>query len=61
MVDAGMDEEAIVERFREAGRSAAVVVDQMFATGNAGDLRALGREPPVQSVFLKPPSGSLNR
>jgi hypothetical protein len=33
----------------------------MYATGNAGDLRALESEPAVQSVFLKPPSASLTR
>lgn len=61
MVDPGMDEDAIVERFRQAGRPATVLIGQMYATGNVGNLQALKSEPAVQTVFLKPPSASLNR
>jgi hypothetical protein len=55
MVDPGMSEEAIIERFSDAGPSAAALIHQMHATGNAGDLRALEGEPAVQSVSVRPP------
>jgi hypothetical protein len=61
MVDSGMGEEAISKRFREAGAPANVLVNEMYATGDAGDLQGLNQEPGVRRVFLKPPNASLNR
>ena len=56
MVDPGMSAAAVTRRFRQAGRPADVLIAQMYATGNAGDLQGLESEPAVQTVFLKPPN-----